>query len=788
MEQRPPAWLQTRSSSPQRSRIWQVLRPEWHPSRRRSFLRTVLLVAVFIIIFSLVHNLIVPIHHNTDAGLQADLPTISAEDESTQHIFQTSDPVATTRQPMSVRAYEAMSDDCVEEWVVHHVWGSRCSGTDLTEGLKVDGVWAWVNGSDPLQIASRRQYRPSENMKMDPTHRYVEHNELRYSMRSALASLGTNVMQRMHILASAYHLPNRSDSDMAGQVPSWLDKDAAIIGNKSVLLHHDANFFKPGVGDGIELSEEDISDWRKAVIPSFSSLAEESQIHNIDNTSSDQLIYYNDDFLTMRRLAVSDFTTPLFGPVIRTFTRMTSMYVPAENTFYRYTNPTGEEPGIKRAAWVLGQRFGLRPYYYITHHPRSLSLPLLLEAAQTFPDAFTNTALSRFRAQRDVPPQIQAVFLGSWYVVERHREALLWSWAVAKWGGKDGILTSTEKTLMWEELAGKPSPSSYGLKIGVPVRVPIERMDAFAKSDMDVPTSTEYSFSSKDGYALSYVNSMWFWNRPRHGYPDLSRGLAQSEVTTGSTKKTKFIKSPKHRAAQMCAIVHSECFGSLDADETASDFFKRIAFENPKCGDCIIPALIDASGVTGIHKFLPRHSSEPIYEDDDEGPARTVPPHLPLTSTWKTTNFSISDVIQPDTVGPSMTLRTWCGRLIQRYSYVLGSTGSEFFKVEREDSFVSKLDDMRRIAQQDVDSTTQYSFNEDSQFSEQENDTTMRDSGLQSPWNPEMGEGQGPLAFLCLNDDIKETGEARERVDQTYLDFFEEMWPEKMSFERDEND
>lgn len=668
-----------------------------------------------------------------------------------------------------------MSAECVEQWVVHNQWGSACVGTDLSEGLTVDGVWAWVNGSDPVQIASRQQYRPDDAMKMDATHRYTEHNELLYSMRAALASLGKSTMKRMHILASAYPLANASDAEFAGQVPAWLEKEEALTGSGRVVLHHDAEFFKPIEGQETDLTTQDIQEWRQAVIPSFNSLAVESQIHSIDDTASDQLVYFNDDFFTLRELAVSDYTTPLYGPVIKTLTRITSMYKPAENPIYRYINPAGEETGIKRAAWVLGMRFSLRPYYYITHHPRSLWLPLLREAAQTFPDAFSDTPLSRFRAQGDVPPSIQAVFLGTWYIVERHREALLWSWVVAKWGGSSETITSEVKDGMWAELADQESPPKMHIEVVVPIRVPVENVHTFKKAKVDVPTSTEYSFSSKDGYALSYVDALWYWDRPKHGYPDLTQGLIEENngTTAGTDGEIRYVKDPTFKAAEMCTIVRSTCFGrSSNSNETANEFFKRIAFEQPKCGDCIVAALIGASGTAGIDKFLPDHDAE-VPSHILRSESVTTPPHLPLTSDWTTTNFSMFKAIPKGSMKPGMTLREWCTRLIQRYSYVLGSTGSEFYKVERAEKLETELDQVQNQLEDDKEMW-------------KISDSTDVVPTYQNRWRGEMGEERGPLAFLCLNDDIKEKGELRERVDDLLLGFFRKMWPGRMGFERRE--
>ncbi len=47
------------------------------------------------------------------------------------------------------------------------------------------------------------------------------------------------------------------------------------------------------------------------------------------------------------------------------------------------------------------------------------------------------------------------MFHATHFIIERRREALLWSWIVAKWGGKgEGHLDEDLKNGMWEELGG----------------------------------------------------------------------------------------------------------------------------------------------------------------------------------------------------------------------------------------------------------------------------------------------------------------------------------------------
>lgn len=224
----------------------------------------------------------------------------------------------------------------------------------------------------------------------------------------------------------------------------------------------------------------------------------------------------------------------------------------------------------------------------------------------------------------------------------------------------------------------------------------------------------------------------------------------------------RLAKDPSFVPSKACTISRSTCFQSSAANETASDFFKRVAFAQPKCGDCMITALVAASGQSGIDKFLPLDTAEANREAYSKD--RATPPHLPLTSDWTTTDFSLASAIPESSLKHGMTLRSWCTRLIQRYSYVLGSVGSDFYKMERAKKLESKLSEVEAALEGEMETSTPLQEPEDR-------------------WRNDFGENDGPLAFLCLNDDIKETGELRGRIDELLDAFFRKMWPGKLSFE-----
>lgn len=134
-----------------------------------------------------------------------------------------------------------------------------------------------------------------------------------------------------------------------------------------------------------------------------------------------------------------------------------------------------------------------------------------------------------------------------------------------------------------------------------------------------------------------------------------------------------------------CSIDMDRCFGPAFADPSvklsAGDLFKRISFELPECGDCMIKALISASGPRGLAAFIPEHAQvvlKPL------GPtASGDEPVLPLTKDWQSTDFSIDNVVRlgqdswPGLAAAgdgSVNLRQWCIKLLTRYAYVTGKS------------------------------------------------------------------------------------------------------------------
>ncbi|KAF7349878.1 hypothetical protein MVEN_01288300 [Mycena venus] len=258
----------------------------------------------------------------------------------------------------------------------------------------------------------------------------------------------------------------------------------------------------------------------------------ESQIPNLDpDLVSENIITLNDDNFVLRDLPPSAYHSPLYGPVLLF---QTDQYIVSDAT--GNLDGSAESRSLGWSNHVLDQRFGARPRPYVLHNARALSLPLLHEASLAFPYYFSATPLSRFRGSVTTPPDLEVnmMFLGSHFVIERHREALLWSWIVAKWGGSSsasssgnanthGLLDSTAKDAMWAELGGTPGSDHLHVRwpqrtSRIEVRKNLNRAGIREPfSDPEPPqTRAQYSFVSSDGYVHPYLPFIRTPPPPRH--------------------------------------------------------------------------------------------------------------------------------------------------------------------------------------------------------------------------------------------------------------------------------
>ncbi|EIN06530.1 hypothetical protein PUNSTDRAFT_136385 [Punctularia strigosozonata HHB-11173 SS5] len=457
-----------------------------------------------------------------------------------------------------------------------------------------------------------------------------------------------------------------------GQVPQWLDfaelnKEAGT--ERQLRLHHDSEIFLPPLatvhgGDEYEQRTK-IDAWRSETLPTFDSMAVESQMANLaPELVSDHTVFLMDDTFIMTPLPPSAFFSPLHGPVLRFHPDFNVHPIEAWDPL---PPGDGEWRGLRTAATHLSHRFGWRGRPYVDHNARSLPLPLYHEASIAFPDVWSTTAKARFRGGDESAPESHTVWLGSQWIVERHREVLLWSWVVAKWGGHEGKLSAAHKQAMWDELGGENGEDQLELIWNVRtsrLSVPEE----LAHTGQRPLTRSEYVFVSNDGYPWTHWPR---WARDHqfpttHGWIDLSK------------------PDPADAPGTVCTISRDTCLGQ--DDESAVDLFRRILKDRPGCGDCVVAALATASGTRGLSYFLPQASVSNSYAHD----YISEPVHLPLTLD----GFSSFPL-------PSNP-RNFVLRLLQRYSYVIGEAPSEFFGVSSYNDARSRLRGIDRNAKKGI--------------------------------------------------------------------------------------
>ncbi|PCH40334.1 hypothetical protein WOLCODRAFT_98719 [Wolfiporia cocos MD-104 SS10] len=539
----------------------------------------------------------------------------------------------------TLRPVNDLPAECLE---AHFALGELCY---IRNTNPIDVLWTWVNGSDVLleeakQVAQNDYdpedpYRPVRSLTQ--ARLYREHDELRHSMRSVLANFRAYTA-RFHLLTADFPIPTvyaekhnitSPERWRLGQVPQWLDLQKETntggwrSGNVELTVLHHAEIFRPYNGTN------------------FNSLAIESQLSHVDDIS-EYFIYMNDDLFMMNPMSPVSFYTPAYGIVLNL----------QSNLLVRPQRLTGRNQGEWRSLgesnYLLSTRFGARHRPYVAHEAKTASRALLHEMAEMWPDSFARTATHRFRETEEGDGDVNAMFMHSHFVVERAREALLWAWVVARIGQEDDAWSEAEAQRAWEEIGGVWGENDLLVKSGYRDTLDKDKVQQTLKaSGYKAQSLTTYVFSSLDGY------------------PYAGLGI------TGQPEWPSFTTDKDEGRLPRCRVTFNECFvvESWEGDSNrASEVFKNIAFRKSKCGDCIIMALVQASGRLGLSAFLP-------------DPQRILPavfgslaatdsvPHLPLVEDWQVGNFSLRAVI-PRT--HDVTAREWSLQLMQRYRYVIG--------------------------------------------------------------------------------------------------------------------
>lgn len=681
--------------------------------------------------------------------------TAAAPSAETVASPSTSSAIQLNRRPQPLRMHDPF---LAEEAKYLDAWVSRgeiLPGLDLSAQNTIDGLWFWVNGSDPRHHAARNFYSPDPYRTnvaepraerggtlaarslarrgtagasgSNSENRFREHDELRYSLRSAKAALG-DALRTSHLITTDFwpsgkpeveaaladaasativdanlapipvasgaqvaFVPGSGRSDVLeietgltryGQLPQWLDVDApgVTVGQASrqkqeddesappkFKVHHDWQVTADlhGVDPVTQARPEPLNEvetlaHKLRVLPTFNSMAAESSLGLLVPGLGENFFYSNDDhFLGKRDLTVSDFTSPLYGTVMH----INRFFVigPIEHP----PGDKGELPSMRLSAWLLAERFGKRDRHYIIHVQKVHSRPLVDEARMLWGDAFGRTVGKRFRGTGQ---GANSHLLSYNLQVERHREALLWSWFVAKLDKDgDGRYSTEELHAALYDLGYAEDETDYkpiwlqdDIDVSTPHRDTLLRSNVnktFDNSHFPRPGASTYQFSSQDGYALAGVR---FDRVDGHQFPTFH--------TEPGTKE--------HDVHQPAAVMNWRVCWPFDKAYDPIALFRHMAFENTQCGDFLITYLVSRSGKKGLEVFLPAEEARfPAVATNVQASETT--PHLPLDARWDDCDFALTSIAR-NTGWSLASRRVFAARLIQRYSYTIAGAPLEF--------------------------------------------------------------------------------------------------------------
>lgn len=456
------------------------------------------------------------------------------------------------------------------------------------------------------------------------------------------------------------------------QTPTWLDfsrRDTRspqhpvhpATGSETALEHahlqvpypmlryagHSEIFHLPSM-DATMLGEKEWREreWRHKALPTYNSMAIESRISWLPGLA-DVSLALNDDFFMMRPHAVSDFHSPLYGNVIRFKTQWCQWIKPDVDD--AHIKDTGEMGGLYHANMLLSGRFPKRKRPYFAHAPKVITRGLHQEASLMFKEALTLSTTRRFRELRIGNGDVQIQWLLTQLRVDRWREALLWTYIVANLGGRGVWDDSSRQAIIDLFGLGAEAAEISEVEVHRGERRTLEkaRMEMnFDQAGWEKPKRTTFDFTSLDGHFPGF----------------LPKGT-----------------DPKEH--DQCILDFERCFGSFwtGGSVSASDMMKRIAFQEPDCGDCLIMALVTASGPLGLSAFFPPSTATFTNPSTDAPPDFLPPPHLPLDPTWQAVDFSLDNVMSTTSLpGEIVNLHLYCMKLLSRYVYSSGKSDVHF--------------------------------------------------------------------------------------------------------------
>lgn len=456
---------------------------------------------------------------------------------------------------------EAVKDYNLAGWEDEWISKGQFDGGKWTlKEPKIDFVYLWVNGSDEAFQKTKRPYE--ENSVLNDAdgvwisshgvNRYRDWDELRYAVRS-VEKHARSFRNQIQIIVNSVR-----GTGAGKQIPTWLNNNPSTQARVKVI------------------SQEEFMDKNsQACLPTFNSLTIENQLFNT-HSDTDFMFALSDDMLLGKRHAASDIVSPLLGPVLGFKTNQyNTVHPPTEEDSRRF----GEKPFLIYSSWLLNRRFGQRKRKGQGHFGHALSRDIMREAIGTFPGPELESACKRFRGEPGF--QLYSWFITFHYLIERHREAMLWSLIMLKTDTDgDGYLSWEERQQLIKSLGEgmkNEGRTAFRKRIYYHVRRFLEM------AGLEAPqVNTDFLWTSLDG-PTSLIN------------------LHCSEFEINECLAPGFSISMDRYRGKNPAF-------------SAAVIFERVARQRVDCGDCLLKLVLNQVK-QGLEPVLPDKGSKPFERE-----------------------------------------------------------------------------------------------------------------------------------------------------------------------------
>ncbi|PRP89554.1 hypothetical protein PROFUN_00818 [Planoprotostelium fungivorum] len=444
-----------------------------------------------------------------------------------------------------VRMEEAIKGMKLDGWEEEWISSGRTSHK-FQKVPKIDFVYTWVNGSDPYFTETESAYagvysKDRRWQKNHKNHRWNELDELRYGIRSVW-SFAQDFLNNLFIIVNEVW----DGEKWIDQVPSWFNSEkdnerVKIIGTKQIFREE-----------------------AKDCLPTFNSNTIETQLHNT-RSSVDIFVALSNDMMLGTDHSASDFYSPLFGLTLGFgYETPPNRQVPFSES--EISSLPANDIAIGTSSFMLSRLFGIRTRLTPYHFGHVMSRSLTHEAFHSFPQLSLTSSLSRYRNDAT---QMDTWFLTSHYVMERFREALLWSYLSLRMDSDgNGIIDLMERKAIIKDIIKVKYQPGY---MRTHRQLHFEMDEVLHGADLPPTMAETIRWTSMDGPVGMDVQCQWF--------------------------------NPE------TCFSHSDVPGNITIERALDNFVRS----NTQCGDCTIQRLLQ-DHPRGYEPLLPPR--EKVQERD----------------------------------------------------------------------------------------------------------------------------------------------------------------------------